>query len=74
MPTTVNGKSRVHGIEFVPQPEMTLPLSMAAEILDGPAWFTSDSRFWIEVMGRLRAGYTIERAQAEVTTSYSRVI
>ena len=63
-----------HGVVPGTLPEITLPLSMAGEILDGPAWLTSDSRFWLEVMGRLRAGYTIERAQAEVATIYSRVI
>ena len=63
-----------HGVVPGVLPEITLPLSMAGEILDGPAWLTSDSRFWLEVMGRLRAGYTIERAQAEVATIYSRVI
>ncbi len=63
-----------HGVVPGTYPDITLPLSMAGEILDGPAWLTSDSRNWLEVMGRLRAGYTIERAQAEVTAIYSRVI
>ena len=62
-----------HGVVPGTYPDITLPLSMAGEILDGPAWLTSDSRNWLEVMGRLRAGYTIERAQAEVTAIYSRV-
>jgi predicted permease len=62
-----------HGVVPGTLPDVTLPLSMAGEILDGPAWLTSDSRFWLEVMGRLRPGYTIERAQAEVATIYSRV-
>ena len=55
-------------------PEITLPLSMAGEILNDPAWLTSDSVFWLSVMGRLRTGYTLERAQAEAATVYSRVI
>jgi putative ABC transport system permease protein len=55
-------------------PEITAPLSMAGEVLDGQAWLTSDSRNWLEAMGRLRAGYTIERAQAEITATYSRLI
>jgi len=63
-----------HGVIPGKAPEITLPLSMAGEILDGSGWFTSDSRFWLQVMGRLRAGYSIESAQAEVTTNYSRVI
>jgi predicted permease len=63
-----------HGVVPGTYPDITLPLSMAGEILDGPAWLTSDSRNWLQVMGRLRAGYTIERAQAEVTAIYSRVL
>jgi hypothetical protein len=47
---------------------------MAGEILNDPAWLTSDSVFWLSVMGRLRTGYTLERAQAEAATVYSRVI
>jgi predicted permease len=63
-----------HGVVPGTYPDITLPLSMAGEILDGPGWLTSDSRNWLEVMGRLRGGYTIERAQAEVTAIYSRSI
>jgi len=63
-----------HGVVPGVLPEITLPLSMAGEILDGPAWLTADSRRWLEVMGRLRAGYTIERAQVEVAAIYARVI
>jgi predicted permease len=63
-----------HGAQAGTLPEITLPLSMAGEILDGPGWLTSDSMFWLSVMGRLRAGYTIQRAQAVVDTIYSRVI
>jgi predicted permease len=55
-------------------PEITLPLSMAGQILDDPAWLNSDSMFWLSVMGRLRPGYTIDGARAEVATIYSRVI
>jgi predicted permease len=55
-------------------PEITLPLSMAGDILGDPAWLTSDAMFWLSVMGRLRIGYTIQRAQAEVDTVYSRVL
>ena len=63
-----------HGVAAGTLPEVTLPLSMAGEILDDPAWLTSDSMFWLSVMGRRRAGYTIERAEAEVAAIYSRVI
>src|SRR4029079_10469046 len=43
------------------------------EILD-PDWLTSDSVFWLSVMGRLRPGYTIDKAQAEVASIYTRVL
>jgi predicted permease len=63
-----------HGVVPGTLPEITVPLSMAGEILDDPGRLTSDSVRWLSVMGRLRAGYTIERAKAEVATIYSRVI
>ena len=63
-----------HGVAAGTIPEITLPLSMAGEIVGDPAWLTSDSVFWLSAMGRLRAGVTVERAQAEVATVYSRVI
>jgi len=53
-----------HGVVAGTLPEITLPLSLAGEILDDPARLTSDSMNWLSVMGRLRTGYTIERAQA----------
>ena len=63
-----------HGVVPGLLPEITLPLSMSGEILGDPARLTSDSVRWLEGMGRLRAGYTFERAQAEVAAVYSRVI
>jgi predicted permease len=54
--------------------EITLPLSIAGETLADPARLASKSVFWLESMGRLRPGYTIKMAQAEVETIYSRVI
>lgn len=63
-----------HGMTAGTLPEITAPLSMAGEILEDPGWLTSDSMSWLSVMGRLRPGYTIERAQTEVATIYSRVI
>jgi predicted permease len=63
-----------HGAAAGTLPEITLPLSMAGEILGDPAWLKSDAMFWLSVMGRLRTGYTIQRAQAEVDTVYSRML
>jgi predicted permease len=63
-----------HGVVPGTRPEITLPLSMAGEILHDPEWLTSDSRFWLSVMGRLRAGHTIGMAQAEIAAIYSRVV
>jgi predicted permease len=63
-----------HGVVPGKLPEITAPLSMAAEVLGDPARLTSDSVRWLDGMGRLRAGSTIEKAQAEVAAFYSRVI
>jgi predicted permease len=63
-----------HGVVPGTLPEITVPLSMAGELLDDPGRLASDSVRWLSVMGRLRPGDTIERAQAEVDTIYSRVI
>jgi predicted permease len=63
-----------HGVAAGTFPDITLPLSMAGELLGDPAWLTSDSVSWLSGMGRLGPGVPLERAQAEVTTVYSRVI
>ena len=56
-------------------PEITLPLSVAGEMaMGGSAWRNSYSVRWLQTMGRLRAGHTVESAQSEVATIYSRVI
>jgi hypothetical protein len=38
---------------------------MAGEILDDPGRLTGDFVFWLDGIGRLRAGYAIESAQTE---------
>jgi putative ABC transport system permease protein len=63
-----------HGVVPGTLPEITLPLSISADVLRDPGRLASDSVRWLEGMGRLRAKYTIERAQAEVDGVYSRVI
>jgi predicted permease len=63
-----------HGVVPGVLPEITLPLSLAGEILGDPARLTGEDVNWLEVMGRLREGQTIETAQAEVAAVYSRAI
>ena len=63
-----------HGVVPGILPEITLPVSMAAEVLGDPGRLTGEHVNWLEGMARLRPGYTIEKAQAEVATVYSRVI
>ncbi len=63
-----------HGVVPGKTPEITLPVSIAGEVLDSPAWLTSDSRRWLQVMGRLGDGHTVETAQAEVAAVYAGVV
>jgi len=64
-----------HGAVPGVRPEITLPLSTAGELaMNGRGWVNSHGVRWLQSMGRLRPGYTIQHAQSEVDTIYSRVI
>jgi len=50
------------------QPDITVPLSMDAEIRGGESWQDRPSTWWLNVMGRLKPGVGFEQARAEVRT------
>lgn len=57
------------------RPDITLPVLAGGDFVRrGPGWRTSNSVRWLESMGRLRDGYTMEAAQAEVASLYARVL
>ena len=75
-PMTVIGVARqgFRGVEFGTVPEVWIPIAMKK--VATPLWEDLDNRrtAWLNLMGRLRPGVTLEQAKAELDTIYSRVL
>jgi predicted permease len=63
-----------HGVAPGEAPEITFPLALDGEVRGGPSWLPYPSRGWLSLMGRVRAGQPVGRAQAEVAAIFSRVV
>ena len=48
------------------EPDIIVPLQMDAQTRGGESWLTEPDYNWLSIMGRLKPGYGIEAAQAEV--------
>lgn len=61
------------GVAFGRLADITLPVSMVAEVRGGRAddWLRDAARHWLAVMGRLAPGVSRSRAEAEVNTLFS---
>ncbi len=61
----------------VPVPDITLPLALTPEVMPAMgdrSLFLDDHRWWLNVMGRLRAGATIESAQSELDALFTQFL
>jgi len=52
--------------------EIMIPVSMDAEVRGGRSWLDRAEFNWLSVMGRLRPGVSLERAEAEARTIFAR--
>jgi len=66
--------SEFFGVMKGKAPEISIPLIMDGEVRGAASLRTRSTVGWLSVMGRLRAGYSVEQARAEVRTYYGRII
>jgi predicted permease len=56
------------------EPDITVPLSMDAQVRGGESWLGFSSRSWLSVLGRLKPGVGLVQADSEVSTLFAGVI
>lgn len=64
-----------HGLDLTAVPDLWVPLSMTAEAAPNLRQFRPLERrgfTWLDMVGRLRPGVTIDQAEAQVTTIFAR--
>ena len=49
-------------------PDFWVPLSLQPQVLQRESWLASQDVYWLNLMGRLKPGVSIESAQATVNT------
>jgi predicted permease len=58
------------GVEIGQGPDLFVPLVVADRVLPGRARLAMNNSFWLDVMGRLQPGASIEQATAEIGVVY----
>jgi predicted permease len=56
------------------EPDITVPLTMDAQVRGGESWLRQPDYNWLSIMGRLKPGRTIEQAQAEVRQAFANIV
>jgi hypothetical protein len=56
------------GERVTTQPDFWLPLSRQPQVLQRESWLAQHDVYWLNLMGRLKPGVALERAQATVNT------
>ncbi len=54
--------------------DMWLPITMQAQALPGRDYLTRRDTLWLQVMGRLAAGISVEKAQAGVNVEFQQIL
>src|SRR4051812_9891749 len=54
--------------------DVFIPMSMQQAILPGKSWLESPTVSWMQVMGRLRPGVSIEQAKARINVIYKQAV
>jgi len=55
------------------EPDITVPLTMDAQVRGGDSWLNEPNYGWLSVMGRLKPGRTMNQAQAEVKRIFANI-
>jgi len=55
------------------EPDITVPLTMDAQMRGGNSWLNEANYGWLSVMGRLKPGRTLKQAQAEAKTVFANI-
>src|SRR5262249_18029974 len=53
--------------------DLWVPLTMQPILTPGRAWVTRRTAYWVNVMGRLRPGVSLEQARAQVTAVWRQI-
>jgi predicted permease len=56
------------------EPDITVPLSMDAQMRGGKSWLTEPHYNWLSVMGRLKPGVGINQARAETKKLFAGIV
>jgi len=55
-------------------PDITVPITMDAQVRGGPSWLNEPNYGWLEVIGRLRPGLGMTRARAEAAKVFAGIV
>ena len=56
------------------EPDITVPITMDAQVRGGPSWLNEPGYGWLSVMGRLSPGMGARRAQAEAARVFAGIM
>jgi len=56
------------------EPDITVPLTMDAQVRGGDSWLSEPDYNWLSVMGRLRTGLGINQARAEARKVFANIV
>ncbi len=76
MPLTIVGvaPSGFHGEEVEGSPDLWVPLTMWAQIVPGRNLLESRGTSWLRIIGRLKTGVAVAKADAALTLTFRRVL
>ncbi len=63
-----------HGILVGSSPDFWLPMTMQQQVLPGRDYLKPRDTLWLQVLGRLTPGISIERAQAAINITFQQVL
>ena len=56
------------------EPDITVPLTMDAQVRGGKSWLDEPNYQWLSMMGRLKPGVGIDQAQAEAKKVFANIV